>query len=198
MDFGILTSPPSPISFAFFFFAASKDPEHRKIFHQLFDCPSFRVQTTDDVVGTELCGALKNIVAVAAGFCDGLNWGSNTKAAVIRIGLMEMRTFAQTYYKGVKDTTFFESCGVGDLITTCYSGRNHRLAVAFVRTQKPFDVLEKEMLNGQMLQGPPTAKEVYHFLQLQGEEKKFPLFTAVYKISFEKLSPSYLLEPLQL
>lgn len=69
----------------------------------------------DDVAGVELCGALKNVVAVGAGFIDGLKYGENSKAAIIRIGLMEMRLFAKTFYVGVRDETFFESCGVADV-----------------------------------------------------------------------------------
>lgn len=70
---------------------------------------------------------------------------------------MEMKKFAKTFYHGVKDETFFESCGIADVITTCNGGRNRRVAEAFVRTGKSFDLLEKELLNGQKLQGTLTG-----------------------------------------
>ncbi|XP_035771865.1 glycerol-3-phosphate dehydrogenase 1-like protein, partial [Neolamprologus brichardi] len=129
-----------------------------------------------------------NIVAVSAGFCDGLQCGDNTKAAVIRLGLMEMITFARLFSKNgvVSTSTFLESCGVADLIATCYGGRNRRAAEAFVRTGKSIEVLEKEIFNGQKLQGPATSAEVYRILQQKCLVNRFPLFTAVYQICFEK------------
>ncbi|XP_056376066.1 glycerol-3-phosphate dehydrogenase 1-like protein isoform X1 [Hyla sarda] len=164
----------------------SKVIEHGFLFKELLQTPNFRITVVDDADTVELCGALKNIVAVGAGFCDGLKCGDNTKAAVIRLGLMEMIAFAKIFCKGqVSTATFLESCGVADLITTCYGGRNRKVAEAFVNTGKSIEELEKEMLNGQKLQGPQTSAEVYRILQQKSMVDKFPLFTAVYRICYE-------------
>ncbi|KAB0356963.1 hypothetical protein FD754_001119 [Muntiacus muntjak] len=164
----------------------SKIMENGLLFKELLQTPNFRITVVDDADTVELCGALKNIVAVGAGFCDGLLCGDNTKAAVIRLGLMEMIAFARIFCKGqVSTATFLESCGVADLITTCYGGRNRKVAEAFARTGKTIEELEKEMLNGQKLQGPQTSAEVYRILKQKGLLDKFPLFTAVYQICYE-------------
>lgn len=123
------------------------------------------VSCVKDTVGVEICGALKNVVALAAGFCDGLGYGTNTKAAIIRLGMMEMKRFAHTFFHDIKDETFWDSAGMADLITTCFGGRNRKCAEAFVKTGKPFAKLEEEMLNGQKLQGTLTARDVFEFLK---------------------------------
>uniref|UniRef100_A0A8C0NTH1 Glycerol-3-phosphate dehydrogenase [NAD(+)] n=1 Tax=Canis lupus familiaris TaxID=9615 RepID=A0A8C0NTH1_CANLF len=154
----------------------SKIMENGLLFKELLQTPNFRITVVDDADTVELCGALKNIVAVGAGFCDGLHSGDNTKAAVIRLGLMEMIAFARIFCKGqVSTATFLESCGVADLITTCYGGRNRRVAEAFARTGKTIEELEKEMLNGQKLQGPQTSAEVYRILKQKGMVDKWLL-----------------------
>ncbi|KAJ1160468.1 hypothetical protein NDU88_000970 [Pleurodeles waltl] len=164
----------------------SKNKEHGKILKELLQTLNFRITVVEEADTVEICGALKNIVAVGAGFCDGLGFGDNTKAAVIRLGLMEMIAFAKLFCKGpVTSATFLESCGVADLITTCYGGRNRKVAEAFAKTGKSIEELEREMLNGQKLQGPQTSAELNHILKSKNLVNKFPLFTAVYQICYE-------------
>ncbi|XP_057889374.1 glycerol-3-phosphate dehydrogenase 1-like protein [Melospiza georgiana] len=160
--------------------------ENGLLFKELLQTPNFRITVVDDADAVEVCGALKNVVAVGAGFCDGLGYGDNTKAAVIRLGLMEMIAFAKIFCTGqVSVATFLESCGIADLITTCYAGRNRRVAEAFATSGKSLEELEKEMLRGQKLQGPQTSAEVHQILKKQEILDKFPLFTAVYEICYE-------------
>uniref|UniRef100_A0A8C8SYH8 Glycerol-3-phosphate dehydrogenase [NAD(+)] n=1 Tax=Pelusios castaneus TaxID=367368 RepID=A0A8C8SYH8_9SAUR len=162
-----------------------KNLEHGRILKELMQTPNFRITVVQEADTVEICGALKNVVAVGAGFCDGLGFGDNTKAAVIRLGLTEMITFAKLFCKcSVTEATFLESCGIADLITTCYGGRNRRVAEAFARTGKSIEQLEKEMLNGQKLQGPQTSAQLSHILKHKNLLEKFPLFTAVYQICY--------------
>ncbi|XP_050443624.1 glycerol-3-phosphate dehydrogenase [NAD(+)], cytoplasmic isoform X2 [Adelges cooleyi] len=175
-----------------------RDKRIGPILKNLIQTDYFRVSVVDDVEAVEICGALKNIVAVGAGFVDGLLLGDNTKAAIIRIGLMEMIKFADQFYAGARLSTFFESCGVADLITTCYGGRNRRVSEAYVTSGKSIEQLEAEMLNGQKLQGPITAAEVNFMLKNKSMENKFPLFTTVHKICIGELKPKDLIEQLKL
>ncbi|KAI4339518.1 hypothetical protein MLD38_024457 [Melastoma candidum] len=163
---------------------------------QLFTTPYFSVSPVQDVEGVELCGTLKNVVAIAAGFVDGLEMGNNTKAAIMRIGLREMKAFSKLLFPSVKDTTFFESCGVADLITTCLGGRNRKVAEAFAKSggKRSFDELEAEMLQGQKLQGVSTARELYEVLSHREWLELFPLFTTVHEISTGRLPPGAIVE----
>merc|ERR1712151_127667 len=168
-----------------------KDITHGDTLLKLFDCQTFRVKVVDDIPGVELCGALKNVVALGAGFCDALDYGGNTKAALIRIGLQEMMSFIRYFYPDVKDSTFLESCGVADLITTCFGGRNRKCADAFVKANgsKDWEQIEKELLGGQKLQGTLTAQEIWPVMQKHNLCDKLPLLTTVYKIAFEDKAP---------
>ena len=147
----------------------------------LFHRPYFHVHMVSDVAGVSLGGALKNIVALAAGFVEGLGWGDNAKAAIMRVGLLEMVKFGKEFFSQSVHTETFteESCGVADLITSCSGGRNARCARLAIERGVSIDQVERTELNGQMLQGTSTAKEVNGFLRTKGREKDFPLFTAV-------------------
>jgi glycerol-3-phosphate dehydrogenase (NAD+) len=168
--------------------------ENGGVWQRLLDCGTFRVGSINDVAGVELCGALKNVVALGAGFCDGLGFGGNTKAAIIRIGLKETIKFAKMFFDGVKDDTFLESCGLADLVTTCYGGRNRKCAEAFAKKEGDWDALEKKMLNGQKLQGTITAKDVMVVLREKGLVNEFPLFSRIHEIAFEGKPAETLIE----
>ncbi|CAF4351256.1 unnamed protein product [Rotaria socialis] len=105
----------------------SRNYEHGQIVKGLLQTDEFRIVIKPDAEVIEVLGALKNIVAVAAGFSDGLGYGDNTKAAVIRLGLKEMVKFCEEFFPGHHPHIFLESCGVADLVTTCYGGRNRKI-----------------------------------------------------------------------
>lgn len=173
-----------------------EDAEAGSVLQQLFHNDNFRVRVVPDRTTVEICGALKNIVACAAGFADGLKWGDNTKSAIIRIGLMEIIRFCRLYYgAGLKLATFLESCGVADLITTCFGGRNRRVSEQFVlQPSKSLQRLEEELLQGQKLQGPQTAQEVYNLLKTREQLEQFPLFVATHKILQREIDPDLLFD----
>lgn len=107
--------------------AACADHSVAEVFQTLFNCDVFRVYTSDDVVGVELGGALKNVIAIAAGVCDGIGFGDNSKAALITRGLAEITRLGVAL--GAHPATFSGLSGMGDLIVTCVSqhSRNRRV-----------------------------------------------------------------------
>ncbi|ODV96417.1 hypothetical protein PACTADRAFT_49769 [Pachysolen tannophilus NRRL Y-2460] len=154
-----------------------------------FHRPYFHVRVVEDVAGVSVAGALKNVVALAAGFVEGLGWGDNAKSAIMRIGLVEIIKFSKKFFPESQDSTFTEeSAGVADLITTCNGGRNVRVARAMASTGKSAWQIEKELLNGQSAQGLITSKEVHDLLVAKNCTNDFPLLEATYRIIYENES----------
>lgn len=164
-----------------------KNRDNAVSFFQLFNEKNFRISLVNDVEAVQVFGAIKNVIALGAGFCDALEMGSNTKAALIRLGLLEIHRFASRYYGPINDATMVESCGLADLITTCLGGRNRRCAEAFGRAngKRTWEDLEEEMLNGQKLQGTGTCVEVMKILRRDKCVEEFPFMDLIYKIAYE-------------
>ncbi|EGV62171.1 glycerol-3-phosphate dehydrogenase [Yamadazyma tenuis] len=161
-----------------------RDIDHyvlKAIFHRSY----FHVNVIDDVAGVSVAGALKNIVALAVGFVEGLGWGDNAKAAIMRVGLLEIIKFSETFFPESQARTFTaESAGVADLITTCAGGRNVKVGRYMAETGESAETAEKTLLNGQSSQGIITAKEVHELLTNVNKLDEFPLFEATYQIIF--------------
>ncbi|CAF4518458.1 unnamed protein product, partial [Rotaria sp. Silwood2] len=121
----------------------SRNYEHGQLVKSLMQTNELRIIIKPDKEVIEVLGALENIVAFAAGFSDGLGYGNNTKAAVIRLGLKEMVKFCEEFFPAHHTEIFLKSCGVADLVATCYSGHDRKAAVAFVKTGKDIKTLEK-------------------------------------------------------
>jgi len=114
---------------------AAESEEVARDIASLFHCDTLRTDVTDDISTVELCGALKNVVALGAGICDGMEMGCSTKAAVLRQGLEEMALFCRTFDTTgrYKMETMLRSCGVADLVASSYGGRNRLCAVEFTK-----------------------------------------------------------------
>jgi glycerol-3-phosphate dehydrogenase (NAD(P)+) len=145
---------------------------------------SFRVYTNPDAVGVELAGALKNVLGIAAGICDGLGFGDNAKAALLTRGLVEMARFAVD--QGGRPSTFYGLAGVGDVVTTCYSpfGRNRSVGESLGRGKTLAETLG-EMAN--VAEGVTTARSLHEWAEQRGVE--MPIAAEVYRILFEGKSP---------
>ncbi len=144
----------------------------------------FRVYTNDDAVGVELAGALKNVLGLAAGVCEGLGFGDNAKAALLTRGLAEIVRFGLD--QGAEASTFFGLAGVGDLLTTCYSGfgRNRRVGIRIGRGE-PLELILREMVD--VAEGVSTTRGVREQARLRGVE--MPITEELHAVLFEGNAP---------
>ncbi|MCD4813340.1 NAD(P)H-dependent glycerol-3-phosphate dehydrogenase [bacterium] len=164
--------------------AAAKDVATGTFIQTLFSTEHFRVYSSQDVVGVELGGALKNVIAIAAGIVDGLGLGDNTKAALMTRGLAEMGRLGRALQ--AKPETFAGLSGMGDLVVTCTSqhSRNRRVGEELGRGRTLEEILNSMEM---VAEGVETTKSAKRLADQKNVE--MPIITEVYKILFEVKSP---------
>ena len=164
--------------------AASDDPDLARLLQDTFTTEWFRVYTNPDLLGVELAGALKNVIALAAGILDGLQAGINAKSALLSRGLAEITRLGTAM--GATPETFFGLTGVGDLATTCFSptGRNRSCGELLGRG-KPLDYC-LEQIHG-VVEGVPTTRAVVQLADRHDVD--MPITRAVHRVLFENLDP---------
>lgn len=162
--------------------SASKDVEAAQLIQDILMNPVFRVYYAEDMIGVQLGGALKNIIALCAGICDGLQMGDNTKAALMTRGLAEMRRLG--IKMGAKPETFSGLSGMGDLIVTCGSmhSRNRRAGIAIGQGQNP----EEAVKSVGTVEGYLVLKTAVELAKKMNVE--MPITEACYKVCFEGMS----------
>jgi len=160
--------------------AASIDEQLAMNIQHTFNCPWLRVYTNTDIVGVELAGAMKNIVAIAAGIIDGAGAGDNAKAALLSRGLAEITRLGIAM--GARQQTFAGLSGLGDLVTTCISpkGRNRSFGERIGRGQS---LQQAESATESIVEGITTCKSVVALANRYGVE--MPITQAVYEVLFE-------------
>jgi len=151
-----------------------------KKIQELFNTENFRVYESNDIIGVELGGAVKNGIAIAAGAADGIGFGDNTKAALITRGLAEMVRFGEAL--GARAETFSGLTGMGDLIVTCASthSRNRHVGQKLGEGKKLKEILEEMEM---VAEGVPTVKAVYELAQKK--KVSMPILEGVYKVLYE-------------
>ena len=164
---------------------ASADAELAQIVQQEFSDPSFRVYTNRDVVGVELGGSLKNVIAIAAGICDGLGLGHNSVAALITRGLAEMTRLVVAC--GGHAETMAGLAGLGDLVLTCTGGlsRNRSVGVELGRGRKLSDIIAG--MHGAVAEGIFTATAAIGLARARGVE--MPIIEQMYAILHHGKAP---------
>jgi glycerol-3-phosphate dehydrogenase (NAD(P)+) len=151
---------------------------------QAFETERFHVEILDDMIGVQLGGALKNVYALAAGMCDGLDYGNNTKAALVTRALAEMTRFGKAL--GAKPETFYGLAGVGDLVVTCFGpqSRNRTFGEKLARGQTRAQILKDSVEVAEGVQMTKVAHAFAQVLRLQ-----LPLLEAIYAILYEDAPP---------
>jgi glycerol-3-phosphate dehydrogenase (NAD(P)+) len=170
---------------------ACRDIQIAAMVQRIFATPYFRVYTNSDVIGVELGGAVKNVIAIAAGIIDGLDLGLNTRAALITRGLTEIRRLGLAL--GANPRTFPGLAGVGDLILTCTGtlSRNHTVGKNIGRGMKLADILANTRT---VAEGVKTAKSVYNLSRKVGVE--MPICSEIYHVLYDDVPPQEALERL--
>lgn len=169
---------------------ASRDQELGRRAQSWLQSPSFRVYTSPDPIGTEIGGALKNVIALASGMSDALRLGDNAKATIVTRGLAEIVKVGIAV--GSQRETLYGLAGLGDLVATCSSreSRNHRAGESIARGASLTDLAAE----GLTAEGIPTVKAVHSFATEQNLE--LPIATEVYRVVFEGKSPRRAIEDL--
>jgi glycerol-3-phosphate dehydrogenase (NAD(P)+) len=165
--------------------AAGNDAEACELVQQAFMADHFRVYTSSDITGVELGGALKNVIAIAAGVCDGLGLGDNAKAALITRGLAEMARLGVAM--GADPLTFSGLSGMGDLITTCESehSRNRSLGEQIARGKTLDEIMSGTAM---VAEGARTAQPALDLARDRGVE--LPIAEQVQRVLYEGADPS--------
>lgn len=160
--------------------SASKDKNIARYVQDIFMSPYFRVYTNSDVVGVELGGSLKNVIALGAGISDGLGYGDNTKAALMTRGIIEMGRLGEKL--GADPRTFSGLSGIGDLIVTCTSmhSRNRRAGILIGQGQ---DLEEVTQSIGMVVEGIKTSKSVYELAK--ENQVTMPIAREIYNILYD-------------
>ncbi|MCR4318248.1 MAG: NAD(P)-dependent glycerol-3-phosphate dehydrogenase [Planctomycetes bacterium] len=163
---------------------ASTNQELAQDVQRLFGTPYFRCYTASDVVGVELGSVLKNVIAIAAGICDGLDFGDNTKSALMTRGLVEMIRLGAKL--GAREETFIGLSGIGDLITTCVSkfGRNRAVGE---RIAKGETLAQIESSTDMVAEGVLSAKAIKELSDRMNVE--MPITGEIYAVLFENKNP---------
>jgi len=163
---------------------ASSETETAERMQQMISNDYFRAYTTHDVIGVELAGALKNVVAIGVGCAEGLGFGYNARAAMITRGLAEMARLGMK--QGANPMTFAGLAGVGDLMLTCFGELSRNRTVGFQLGQgKKLDEILKNL--GMVAEGVKTAKSAWDLAQR--EKVDMPLAHAAYQILYEGRAP---------
>lgn len=160
--------------------ASSKDERISKLIQDLFMNDYLRVYTNNDLIGVELGGALKNIIAIASGIVAGMGYGDNAKAALMTRGLAEISRLGEKL--GADPMTFLGLGGIGDLIVTCTSthSRNYTLGYKLGKGKTTEEALNEMNM---VVEGIYTTNSVYHLAKAQNVD--MPITNALYKVLFE-------------